>query len=305
MPTVPGGFTVSVYAEMPTPRMMVYAPNGDLFVSSPAANNITVLRDANNDGVFEERSVYAQGEAPPRRGGGGGGGGGARPGGAGWRRRSGRPPPPPPPPAAEVNPAINGRDPRRERARVCAAAGRLRHARPGHAVGAVRARVPQRVSLRRHDQRAHPLQVHAAGSDGAGRAGKAAGLPHRRPLHAQHRLQPRRHEDVHRRRIGVEQQRRRGLPARRGARVQSRRHRLSHLRLRHPQPGRPDAAAGHRHDLGRRQRARQPRRRSRPRLRDVGQGRRLLRLAVFLHRPELRSALRRRVPGSRQARHRA
>ena len=31
--------------------MMVYAPNGDLFVSSPGANNITVLRDANNDGV--------------------------------------------------------------------------------------------------------------------------------------------------------------------------------------------------------------------------------------------------------------
>ena len=49
MPIVPAGFTVSVYAEMRAPRMMVYAPNGDLFVSSPAANNITVLRDANND----------------------------------------------------------------------------------------------------------------------------------------------------------------------------------------------------------------------------------------------------------------
>ena len=54
MPKVPAGFTISSYAELPQPRMMVYAPNGDLFVSSPAANAITVLRDANNDGVFEE-----------------------------------------------------------------------------------------------------------------------------------------------------------------------------------------------------------------------------------------------------------
>src|SRR5262245_49920060 len=88
VPTVPPGFTVSVYAEMRAPRMMVYAPNGDLFVSSPAANNITVLRDTNNDGVFEERSVYAQGGAPAGRGGagaagGGGGRGAGAPGGPG------------------------------------------------------------------------------------------------------------------------------------------------------------------------------------------------------------------------------
>ena len=41
--------------------MMVYAPNGDLFVSSPGTNTITVLRDANNDGTFEARGTYAQG----------------------------------------------------------------------------------------------------------------------------------------------------------------------------------------------------------------------------------------------------
>jgi glucose/arabinose dehydrogenase len=68
MPTVPAGFTVSVYAELQAPRMMVYAPNGDLFVSSPDANNITVFRDSNNDGVFEQRSVYVQGEVPAARG---------------------------------------------------------------------------------------------------------------------------------------------------------------------------------------------------------------------------------------------
>jgi glucose/arabinose dehydrogenase len=69
-PKAPSGFTVSVAADLRAPRMMVYAPNGDLFVSSPGANNITVLRDANNDGVFEVQSVFAQGEPPaPRRGG--------------------------------------------------------------------------------------------------------------------------------------------------------------------------------------------------------------------------------------------
>ncbi len=91
MPTVPAGFTVSTYAELQAPRMMVYAPNGDLFVSSPGANNITVLRDANNDGVFESRGIYAEGEPPARRGGPGRGA-----------------PPPPPPPATVVNPEING-----------------------------------------------------------------------------------------------------------------------------------------------------------------------------------------------------
>ena len=65
---MPAGFTVSTYAELPSPRMMVYAPNGDLFVSSPGTNTITVLRDANNDGTFEARGTYAQGgAAPPRR----------------------------------------------------------------------------------------------------------------------------------------------------------------------------------------------------------------------------------------------
>src|SRR5919197_1071644 len=53
MPKVPDGFVVTSYAELQAPRMMVYAPNGDLFVSSPAARSITVLRDANNDGVIE------------------------------------------------------------------------------------------------------------------------------------------------------------------------------------------------------------------------------------------------------------
>ena len=68
--SVPDGFNVSLYAELPAPRLMVYAPNGDLFVSSPAANTITVLRDGNNDGTFEARSVYAAGTPPSGRPGG-------------------------------------------------------------------------------------------------------------------------------------------------------------------------------------------------------------------------------------------
>jgi glucose/arabinose dehydrogenase len=95
MPTVPAGFTVSVYAELPSPRMMVYAPNGDLFVTSPATNTITVLRDANNDGVFEARGVYASaagaggGAAAPR---GTGGPAGGAPGGGRGAGAAGGPP---------------------------------------------------------------------------------------------------------------------------------------------------------------------------------------------------------------------
>jgi glucose/arabinose dehydrogenase len=110
MPKVPDGFTVSVYAELPTPRMMVYAPNGDLFVSSPANNTISVLRDANNNGTIEEseRSVFAG--VPPQPRGGGTGGGRAGGGRGGGRAGGGRGPGAPAPAAAntEVNPTING-----------------------------------------------------------------------------------------------------------------------------------------------------------------------------------------------------
>src|SRR3954469_23089061 len=102
LPKVPDGFTVSVYAELQAPRMMVYAPNGDLFVSSPAANSITVLRDANNNGKIEatEKTVYAQGAPPPGRAGGPAGAGG---GGVGRRAGGG----PPPPPVAAAAPTVN------------------------------------------------------------------------------------------------------------------------------------------------------------------------------------------------------
>src|SRR5688572_31938484 len=74
MPNVPAGFTIIKYADMPSPRTMVYAPNGDLFVASSATSTIRVFRDANNDGTFEAQGTYAQAAAPAGRGGGGGGG---------------------------------------------------------------------------------------------------------------------------------------------------------------------------------------------------------------------------------------
>jgi len=98
MPDAPDGFTVSAYAELDRPRMMVFAPNGDLFVSSPASNTITVLRDANNDGVFEARSVYA-GTPSPARGGGAPQPAAPAPRGGGAQAPAGQP---------VVNPAVNG-----------------------------------------------------------------------------------------------------------------------------------------------------------------------------------------------------
>lgn len=65
LPAVPAGFTIAGYAELRGPRVMVFAPNGDLFVSSPSTNAIVVLRDANHDGVIEARGVYADGQTAP------------------------------------------------------------------------------------------------------------------------------------------------------------------------------------------------------------------------------------------------
>ena len=78
---VPQGFTVDTYADnLQAARLMVFAPNGDLFVSQTGANMVTVLRDTNKDGLPDQRSVFAEG--PAARGGRGGaprGAGGAPP----------------------------------------------------------------------------------------------------------------------------------------------------------------------------------------------------------------------------------
>jgi glucose/arabinose dehydrogenase len=60
--TVPPGFRVSRFAEgLQFPRFMALAPNGDVFVAQPVRNQskIIVLRDADGDGVAEQRNVFA------------------------------------------------------------------------------------------------------------------------------------------------------------------------------------------------------------------------------------------------------
>jgi glucose/arabinose dehydrogenase len=58
----PPGFHVSLFADkFEEPRGMLLAPNGDVIVSEPSEGKITVLRDANHDGVAEQRFTFASG----------------------------------------------------------------------------------------------------------------------------------------------------------------------------------------------------------------------------------------------------
>jgi len=62
--TVPDGFSVNVFArDLQLPRFMALAPNGDVLLSEPfrGAGRITVLRDADQDGVAEIRETFATG----------------------------------------------------------------------------------------------------------------------------------------------------------------------------------------------------------------------------------------------------
>ena len=64
---VPKGFAVSTFAEggFERPRWMALAPNGDVFLADSEAGKIYVLRDANKDGVAEERFVFVDGQKQP------------------------------------------------------------------------------------------------------------------------------------------------------------------------------------------------------------------------------------------------
>jgi glucose/arabinose dehydrogenase len=63
--TVPAGFTVNIFADhLQLARVMALAPNGDVFLSEPVsrtAGKITILRDADKDGVAETRETFATG----------------------------------------------------------------------------------------------------------------------------------------------------------------------------------------------------------------------------------------------------
>jgi glucose/arabinose dehydrogenase len=61
-PKAPEGFTVTEFAtQFEEPRVIVRAPNGDLFVAESRANRIRVLRDADGDGKPELNQVFATG----------------------------------------------------------------------------------------------------------------------------------------------------------------------------------------------------------------------------------------------------
>jgi glucose/arabinose dehydrogenase len=64
---MPPGFQITTFAEggFTRPRWMALAPNGDVFVSDSEAGKVIVLRDANKDGVAEERFVFAEGLKQP------------------------------------------------------------------------------------------------------------------------------------------------------------------------------------------------------------------------------------------------
>src|SRR6266849_4990159 len=58
---LPPGFKISVFADnLDDPRRMLLAPNGDVLLAEPGAGKITILRDANHDGVAEQRFTFAK-----------------------------------------------------------------------------------------------------------------------------------------------------------------------------------------------------------------------------------------------------
>src|SRR5258706_4963724 len=63
---LPPGFRITLFAEkLGEPRAMLLAPNGDVIVSEPGEGKITILRDANHDGVAEQRFTFASGLGEP------------------------------------------------------------------------------------------------------------------------------------------------------------------------------------------------------------------------------------------------
>ena len=194
LPTVPDGFWVASYAELRGPRMMVYAPNGDLFVSSPTTNSIWVLRDTDNDGVFEARGVFADGEtAPPPA---------PTPAAGGGR--------PAPPLGSTRRPAVACAQPP-----ACTPPPDYVRRGPGGLRLPFGSRLPRWLSVRRQYGLARPIRVPGRRPGGAGRAGEAARLADRRPPEPQHRVQSRRNQGVYRGGSASNSGRRRRLPPRR------------------------------------------------------------------------------------------
>jgi glucose/arabinose dehydrogenase len=66
LPKAPPGFTVNEFASgFDEPRVIVTAPNGDIFVAESRAGRIRVLRDANGDGKADVSETFASGLRQP------------------------------------------------------------------------------------------------------------------------------------------------------------------------------------------------------------------------------------------------
>jgi Raf kinase inhibitor-like YbhB/YbcL family protein len=55
----PAGFTVTKFAEMYNPRVIVTRPNGDVYISQREAGTLVLLRDTNKDGRADVQKVIA------------------------------------------------------------------------------------------------------------------------------------------------------------------------------------------------------------------------------------------------------
>jgi glucose/arabinose dehydrogenase len=61
-PRAPQGFTVSLYArDLPKPRALLTAPNGDVFVTHKEPGEVLVLRGRGADGLAQQRATFAAG----------------------------------------------------------------------------------------------------------------------------------------------------------------------------------------------------------------------------------------------------
>jgi glucose/arabinose dehydrogenase len=61
LPTVPAGFHVNVFAkDFKNPRLLVVAPNGDVFLADLGAGEVIVMRDPQHSGAAQQREVFAE-----------------------------------------------------------------------------------------------------------------------------------------------------------------------------------------------------------------------------------------------------
>ncbi len=65
-PKAPEGFKVTEFAKgLSNPRVIVTAPNGDLFIAESGPGRVKVIRDANNDGKPDTTTIFAKGLRQP------------------------------------------------------------------------------------------------------------------------------------------------------------------------------------------------------------------------------------------------